>query len=82
LHWPVTVPLQSSLCCCKIHSLRNFSCLPNGKYQWVVFLFTGFFPLNVLTGFISSSGLNVVPQFSHWSPNALSLLQFGQVPFI
>src|SRR5690348_1577115 len=65
LHCPTTVLLQSSLCSSRIHCFRNSSCLPNGRYQCVVFFLTGGWPLKVLTGLINSSGLRVLPQFSH-----------------
>src|SRR5687768_4814690 len=70
LHCPSTLVFQSFACSLRIQLRSHPSCLFSGRYQWVVSFFTGTFPLSVLTGLISSSGLKEVPHFSHWSPNA------------
>src|SRR5215212_4889411 len=82
LHWPRTFAFQSFWCSFNIQFRSQSSCLFNGRYQCFVFLFTGGLPLNVLTGFINSSGLRDVPHLSHWSPYAFSKPQFGHVPLI
>src|SRR5687767_7676205 len=68
LHCPSTFGFQSEPCSSTIYFLNQSSCLFKGRYQCLVFLFTGALPLSVLTGLISSSGLKEVPHFSHWSP--------------
>ena len=82
LHWPTTAGRQSFTCSFKIHSRKKSSCLFKGKYQWVVSFLIGALPLKVLTGLINSSGLKLLPHFSHWSPYASGCPQLGQVPLI
>src|SRR5687767_13793278 len=82
LHCPSTLAFQSAACSFNIQLRNQFSYLSIGRYQCFVNFFTGGLPLNVLYGFINSSGLNDFPQVSHWSPKALSDPQLGQIPFI
>src|SRR5665213_383003 len=79
LHCPYTLGFHS-LWPFRIHSFRNSSYFCNGKYQCLVFLFTGTASLRVLCGLMSCSGLREEPQRSHWSPKAFGFPQMGQVP--
>src|SRR4051812_37301024 len=67
LHWPYTLFFHS-LCPSSTHSFSQGSYSFRGKYQCLVFLFTGVASLNALRGLISCSGERELPQFSHWSP--------------
>ena len=65
LHCPITAGLQSLACSSNNHLRKNSSCLFKGKYQCVVSFLIGALPLKVLTGLINSSGLKLLPHFSH-----------------
>ena len=64
----------------RIHSLSHPWYLSSGRYQFFVSYITGFEPLIVLCGLMSSVGDRSRPHFSHWSPYAPSLWQYGHSP--
>ena len=65
---PVTLGFQSSLCSFVIQSVIKSSNSFKFIYQCLVSLRIGLEFEIVDFGFLSSSVLNVLPQFSHWSP--------------
>ena len=76
-------PLSSQSCIVRIHCCAILGGLPISNLRaspdicqeaipMCGLFLTGVVPLSLETGFISSSGLRVLPQFSHWSPYAPS----------